>query len=37
MNLIIMKIYINIMNEKKMYSFEYIDVCLSIDYVMKNM
>lgn len=36
-NSIIMKTYTNIMNEKKMYSFEYIDACLSIDYVMKNM
>lgn len=36
-NSIIMKTYTNIMNEKKMYSFGYIDACLSIDYVMKNM
>lgn len=32
-----MKTYTNIMNEKKMFSFEYIDACLSIDYAMKNM
>lgn len=36
-NSIIMKTYTNIMNEKKMFSFEYIDACLSIDYAMKNM